>query len=71
MKVEYERVEVEWNRYRNRNFKIAISFHSSIFGMEWKEIATPLKPVSCTLTLNAEVATVFKNPKVLMYLPVN
>ena len=30
----------------NSNFKIAISFHSSIFGknskkMEWKEIATP------------------------------
>ena len=31
----------------NSNFKITISFHSSIFGMEgqkmeWKEIATPL-----------------------------
>ena len=38
----------------NSNFKIAISFHSSIFGkkqkkqkngMEWKEIATPIKSI--------------------------
>ena len=45
LKIEYEKVEVEVEG--NSNFKIAISFHSSIFGkmgkkLEWKEIATPL-----------------------------